>query len=291
MSRRSERFKKNKAQKIDKNIFDTDSDSDSPSNSNVSEFNDKSSENGSVSSSSSGSTKQRSDAGKRIKDEDIILIQQLIGEFVSNVKRELNTSFGKLKEINFNNFVELTKPRTKNLFSTAILAPYEDSKSKIVITLCNLLGSYCELETIKEEEEEAEVTVNIHENMEEEDKENEDIEKVKMKHGSTHDTDITSLVQDMLSSIEKGEQYFNICESRNSSLPMNSREESKDDQDCLKIDKEKYCLPTIFSYELYVNSIEERVREMTYESKDKGYIYFIYSEGICKHSITIHKLK
>jgi hypothetical protein len=320
MSRQSERVKFSVKKNILTDIFDNDShsDSDNSTNSNVSEYSKKSSENGSVSSSSSsssGSTKQQSDADKRIdiKDEDLTLIQTVIGEFVSDVNNKMNIYFGKLKEINFNNFDELTKPKTKNLFSTAILAPYEASKSKIVITLCNLLGSYCELEAIKEEEakdtvsgiitveEEAKDTVSGIINVEEEAKDtvseiiNENIENVKMKDDSTHDTEITILVEEMILSIEEGKQYSNFSNSRDSSSPMILLKVLEVGQECL-IDKEKYCLPSTFSYENYVNSIEERVREMTYESKDKGYIYFIYPKGICskskcKLSISNHKLK
>ena len=307
MSRRSERVKFSVKQNIRTDIFGNESDSDNSTNSNVSEYSKKSSENGSVSSSSSssssssGSTKQQSDADKRIdiKDEDLTLIQTVIGEFVSDVNNKMNIYFGKLKEINFNNFDELTKPKTKNLFSTAILAPYEASKSKIVITLCNLLGSYCELEAIKEEE--AKDTVSGIINVEEEAKDtvseiiNENIENVKMKDDSTHDTEITILVEEMILSIEEGKQYSNFSNSRDSSSPMILLKVLEVGQECL-IDKEKYCLPSTFSYENYVNSIEERVREMTYESKDKGYIYFIYPKGICskskcKLSISNHKLK
>ena len=309
MSRRSERVIFSVKQNIETDILtdifgnDSHSDSDNSTNSNVSEYSKKSSENGSVSSSSSsssGSTKQQSDADKRIdiKDEDLTLIQTVIGEFVSDVNNKMNIYFGKLKEINFNNFDELTKPKTKNLFSTAILAPYEASKSKIVITLCNLLGSYCELEAIKEEEAKDTVTVII--NVEEEAKDivseiiNEIIENVNMKDDSTHDTEITILVEEMILSIEEGKQYSNFSNSRDSSSPMSLLKVLEVGQECL-IDKEKYCLPSTFSYENYVNSIEERVREMTYESQDKGYIYFIYPKGICskskcKLSISNHKL-
>ena len=108
MSRHSERVKFSVKQNIETDIltdiFGDESDSDNSTNSNVSEYSKKSSENGSVSSSSSsssGSTKQQSDADKRIdiKDEDLTLIQTVIGEFVSDVNNKMNIYFGKLKMI------------------------------------------------------------------------------------------------------------------------------------------------------------------------------------------------
>ena len=149
-----------------------------------------------------------------------MLIQALIGRFVRNVKAEMETYFRKLKAINFNSFDELIKPKTKNLLTNAILAPYEANEAKVIIGLCNLLGTYCNLESTKETEVKNTVT-DVLDGV---------LEAIETENST--DAGIEMIVEDIISSIiisiEEGNQYLNFSISRDSSSSINLVEELKE---------------------------------------------------------------